>query len=716
MKRIGLSLAAVLVALASLFSFTSPAQAAPTWEGYGTVNRPYLIQSCRDLYQIGQWVYSDREIYGNKNFRQTTHINCSEWDNNAEPFLPIGYGDYYFSGKYDGQSYEISGVQINASGMQWGYAGLFGYVDGGELVNIRITNGAVAGEAQADGNIQAGLLLGYGVMTRIENVSAQGTVDVTSEASANSLSIVAGGLAGSVVYEDLNNAYSDVTLDVTSSSSSTEFSHMIYAGGLVGQLYAADTENTYSKGTITVTGGKQTFVGGLAGSFVFESGQGGSIENSFSAISSLDSSTAIASPLLNQGSFIGSRGANTAIINSYALEIDGFDLTESSDNEGITGIDNDDPGIGYFYDTGNSPMDTWCFEESEACPNVIWNTGIENTPVLGETVSATPAYMIGSVSDAADDSPISNASLEVNCADNGYYTIAQTGEDGSYEFGVAELDEGMDGVGCQDGDTLSLRASSEGYNSVSVVLDESIDLGDGNFEDYATTLLSELPEQNFELMGPAAIENQGPNEGDANNDEELDSEQDNVHSFVNPVTGEYSVLEVSEGCFILETGIEEEEVKNEQDENYDYPAGIMDFEIECEGAGFNATVKQYYYGVTGDFTTRKYNQNTDTYFTIDGASITNETIGGQQAMVTTYQVIDGGPLDMNGEEDGYIIDPAGLGVNLTSNSGGSSDQSGDSESDLASTGDNSALLLAASVVTLGLGAFGIIYTRKTALN
>lgn len=87
----------------------------------------------------------------------------------------------------------------------------------------------------------------------------------------------------------------------------------------------------------------------------------------------------------------------------------------------------------------------------------------------------------------------------------------------------------------------------------------------------------------------------------------------------------------------------------------------MDFRLNCDTPGFTASVTQYYFGVSGDYTVRKYHP-TNGFFTITNASISDQAIGGQQVKVAAYQVLDGGPLDIDGQSNGVIEDPAGLGM------------------------------------------------------
>lgn len=198
------------------------------------------------------------------------------------------------------------------------------------------------------------------------------------------------------------------------------------------------------------------------------------------------------------------------------------------------------------------------------------------------------------------------------------------------------------------------------------------------------------------------VENAAPNNGDANNDGILDTKQSNVASFVNPLTGKYAVLAVSDECSITAVSIASED-SNTPDSGYKYPAGLMDFTLDCGKSGFTADIKQYHYGVTGNFVARKYDPNTKTYATIQGASVANQTIAGNQAKVASYKVTDGDKLDTDNAANGIIKDPAGLAQLI-----GSSSQSG---GDLADTGLRilGPMLLAGSLIAAGL----VVRNKKT---
>lgn len=99
---------------------------------------------------------------------------------------------------------------------------------------------------------------------------------------------------------------------------------------------------------------------------------------------------------------------------------------------------------------------------------------------------------------------------------------------------------------------------------------------------------------------------------------------------------------------------------------------------------------------------RKFNPNTNTYFTIEGATLSQESINGSSVAVATYQITDGGELDMDGVVDGNIEDPAGIATqaSLTGN--------------LASTGRSTTLFVIIAVL-LTLTSSALLLARRKVL-
>ncbi len=156
------------------------------------------------------------------------------------------------------------------------------------------------------------------------------------------------------------------------------------------------------------------------------------------------------------------------------------------------------------------------------------------------------------------------------------------------------------------------------------------------------------------------IENAAPNDGDANGDGVADAAEGNVTSFVNDLTGNYSVVETScDNNIGVQLGAESSESK---DAAYQYPLGLMGFTgTGCGPNGTTVTVAQYFYGnySAADYVARKWSNGA--YSTITGAEISNVTIDGHIVLKVVYDVVDGGPLDQDGEANGRITDPSGPG-------------------------------------------------------
>jgi len=171
-----------------------------------------------------------------------------------------------------------------------------------------------------------------------------------------------------------------------------------------------------------------------------------------------------------------------------------------------------------------------------------------------------------------------------------------------------------------------------------------------------------------------------PNGGDVNENGYADSVEQNITSFVNPISTTYTTLETTGDCTRNDSpSASAESSLASQDSGYDYPLGIISFEVNCKEVGETATVSVYCFcevtPVDGTIA-RKYSESTGEYTTIDSAVIEEVTIDGQRALKMTYDVVDGGALDEDGLENGTIIDPVGFARVATPSSSGGSSSSG----------------------------------------
>lgn len=175
---------------------------------------------------------------------------------------------------------------------------------------------------------------------------------------------------------------------------------------------------------------------------------------------------------------------------------------------------------------------------------------------------------------------------------------------------------------------------------------------------------SEAPEDDNDGV-EVEVEQEAPNSGDANDDGTPDSLQPKVTALKSPVSNDYVVLESSTCAANTAVSLAKEATETSQDDdNYQYPAGLLNFTLTGCSVGGNETITQYYYGDydLSKLALRKYNSTTHTYTTINDAVLTQVTVGGKKAVKAVYVVTDGGILDADGSANGTIVDPAGLGV------------------------------------------------------
>lgn len=348
------------------------------------------------------------------------------------------------------------------------------------------------------------------------------------------------------------------------------------------------------------------------------------------------------------------------------------------------------------------------------------------SPDLAES-NATPLFADLFPGDALSFASVSNEGYQ--CQDLGPGSIAYLGNAGvdhpNHQIVVcAYTDEESEVLGVGESVTLTLNftvnesapASYTNYAVISSIpTDPDVAYLSNIFYTTEDDVLDSIDNENFDKVTytnvnavdddndgvPNITEDNGPNGGDANNDGTPDSEQANVVNFTSGATGKPVALEVSDDCSITSSSTNSEVGNSETDPAYSYPLGFLGFTLDCGTPGYTATITAYFFNATDDgYTVRKYHSDTDTYTTIEGASISKQSIDTSQVVVTTYQVTDGQSLDSDGVEDGNITDPVGLGMQSTSDSGL-----------LGSTGESVVTLSTISVILITL-ATGAIWARK----
>ena len=223
--------------------------AAPS--GSGTGGAPYQIATLENLY----WITASNTDVASPNqvtrwaayYTQTVNIDASStstW-NSGQGWTPIGNGSTQFTGTYNGAGYTIDNLYIDRLGTT--YCGLFGFILGGSISNVGLTNVNITSGSNSGG------LIGESFWGNITNCNASGSVSGTD---------LVGGLVGDHRGGGtITNCYALGSVDGT-----------YHVGGLVGEFRDVTLSNSYASSNVTAT---QYNIGGLVG---FNSG---SINNSY---------------------------------------------------------------------------------------------------------------------------------------------------------------------------------------------------------------------------------------------------------------------------------------------------------------------------------------------------------------------------------------------------------------------------------------------------
>lgn len=232
---------AVASAAATLFAgsaLTVPAAAngcpsLPFGGGAGTSSDPYRIRTATDLRNVAAsatcWGYS--------------YALIASIDVSGSPWTPIGTSSNPFTGSLDGGGFTVSGMSISGSAAQ---QGLFGVLRGTSSDNAVVRDLRVV-SATITGTSQVGVLAGLAEFTRLQGVSASGSVSGTTQVGG-----LIGQLGGTARGSTLTNATSSVAVTATGTD----------AGGLVGMI---DSGSSVSSSSASGAVNGTTVVGGLVG-------------------------------------------------------------------------------------------------------------------------------------------------------------------------------------------------------------------------------------------------------------------------------------------------------------------------------------------------------------------------------------------------------------------------------------------------------------------
>lgn len=209
----------------------------PVFEGAGTYNNPYKINSASDLNKLRILVnastapYSDLGVF----YMQTTHIDLSAYS----PWSHIGLNlSHPFKGLYNGNGYKISNITVQPSSLD---TGLFGFTGNATLQNIVIESGSITS------NRWVGGIVGYAHNTNISGCINKAIITST------------GGFAGGIVGYFLRSSGSIYLIDCANFGAvnangtiAGQKSGGGIAGALAGVAYIS-VSRLFNAGSITTT-------------------------------------------------------------------------------------------------------------------------------------------------------------------------------------------------------------------------------------------------------------------------------------------------------------------------------------------------------------------------------------------------------------------------------------------------------------------------------
>lgn len=313
-------------------------QAYP-WTGEGTAQSPYLIQSYRDLRNIGVHV-ARGEHFQNQYFRLETNVSIAD-----DSWLPIGgylsptqfdtSRQTLFSGTFDGNGHVIT---LSYGRVARDYYCLFGLTDGATICNLR-TDGDI------DIGAYAGGIIGAASKTVIVNCESAmtvagdcyvggivGSADTQSSfvGCVNTGSLTAYGMNGA----NSNNAIGGIAGAISSNTrieNCRNEGQILGMGGTAGGIVGhglGTIQNCVNSGDVTVksyasnpgigTGTNDSFAGGIAG-------YGGYQQNHYAVIDGCLNTGSVTAAFRTAGGIVGAGAKSiTNCANTGAVSARGY--------------------------------------------------------------------------------------------------------------------------------------------------------------------------------------------------------------------------------------------------------------------------------------------------------------------------------------------------------------------------------------------------------
>lgn len=217
------------------------------FEGTGEKDKPYLIQTNKELAGLSYLIQNYNETYVGKYFKLTADVDMSEYY-----WVPIGTSAALaFRGYFDGGNHVISGLKTF---LGWDGTGLFGTALSTTDDTVLIQN-VIISESKISGSNNTGGVVGIGQNISLQNCQVAGETSVKGG--------YVGGIAGYVMQSTVQNCFVNGSLQLSGD----------YLGGVVGYAQSSQIVNLYLPSNAIVTGTASGvfsktdsgFVGGIVG-------------------------------------------------------------------------------------------------------------------------------------------------------------------------------------------------------------------------------------------------------------------------------------------------------------------------------------------------------------------------------------------------------------------------------------------------------------------
>ncbi len=238
--------------------------------GTGEENSPIEIASPAELAYLAQQTNAGGKeltlgngtsIKNKTNFKGVYFKLTDDIDLGEQAWIPIGKDNSNsFQGVLDGSEMTISNLG-SISTTDNNYAGLFGIIENGSVLNLHIEIVAAGLHVEKVDNV--GSLAGYSKSSKITNCHVKGSSIIGDNPSSTQLAV--GGLIGQIISSEITGCNSTVDVKATFKGASA-----LFAGGICGANMKASITNCQFSGSVMAVdeqenGTPNSYAGGITG-------------------------------------------------------------------------------------------------------------------------------------------------------------------------------------------------------------------------------------------------------------------------------------------------------------------------------------------------------------------------------------------------------------------------------------------------------------------